>query len=57
MRPNEYETARLVDDFIVAVNSKRKNDKVEYKKIPATPMLRPYLDGVDRLQFSSLRML
>ena len=57
MRPNEYETARLEGDFIVAVNSKRKNGKVEYKKIPVTPMLRPYLDGVDSLKFSSLRML
>ena len=45
MRPNEYETARLEGDFIVAVNSKRKNGKVEYKKIPITPMLKPYLIG------------
>ena len=57
MRPNEYETARLEGDFIVAVNSKRKNGKVEYKKIPITPMLRPYLDGVENLKFSSLRIL
>ena len=57
MRPNEYETARLEGDFIVAVNSKRKNGKVEYKKIPVTPMLRPYLDGVDKLQFSSSRIM
>ena len=57
MRPNEYETARLEGDFIVAINSKRKNGKVEYKKIPITPMLRPYLDGVDKLQFSSLRIM
>ena len=57
MRPNEYETARLEDDFIVAVNSKRKNGKVEYKKIPITPMLRPYLNGITELKFSSLRVL
>ena len=57
MRPNEYETAQLEGDFIVAINSKRKNGKVEYKKIPITPMLRPYLDGVDKLQFSSLRIM
>ena len=57
MRPNEYETAHLEGDFIVAINSKRKNGKVEYKKIPITPMLRPYLDGVDKLQFSSLRIM
>ena len=57
MRPNEYETARLEGDFIVAINSKRKNGKVEYKKIPITPRLRPYLDGVNKLQFSSLRIM
>lgn len=57
MRPNEYETARLEGDFIVAINSKRKNGKVEYKKIPITPMLRPFLVGVDNLQFSSLRIM
>lgn len=45
MRPNEYPTARVEGDFIVAVNSKRKTKKVEYKKIPITPMLRPYWEG------------
>lgn len=57
MRPNEYETAKLNGKFIVAVNSKRKDGKVEYKKIPITPMLKPYLDGVDRIKFCSLRVL
>lgn len=57
MRPNEYETAKLEGDFITAVNSKRKNGKVEYKKIPVTPMLKPYLNGVDEIQFSSLRIM
>lgn len=51
MRPNEYHTARIEGDFIVAVNSKRKKKKVEYKKIPITPMLRPYLEGVTELKF------
>ncbi len=51
LRPNEYKTARIEGAFIVAVNSKRKNKKVEYKKIPITPMLRPYLEGVQELQF------
>lgn len=37
MRPNEYETAKLEGNFITAINSKRKNGKVEYKKIPITP--------------------
>lgn len=49
LRPNEYQTARIDGDFIVAVNSKRKNGKVEYKKIPITPMLAPYLDNVTEL--------
>ena len=51
LRPNEYATARIEGAFIVAVNSKRKTKKVEYKKIPITPMLRPYLDGVHELRF------
>ena len=42
LRPNEYETARVEGDFIVAKNSKRKGGKVEYKKIPISPMLKPY---------------
>lgn len=54
MRPNEYKTARIEGDFIVAVNSKRHNKKVEYKKIPVTPMLQPYLKDLTELNFSSL---
>lgn len=57
MRPNEYETARLDGEFITAVNSKRKHGKIEYKKIPITPMLKPYLEGVDKIEFSSLRIM
>lgn len=51
LRPNEYYSAKIQGDFIVAINSKRKNGKVEYKKIPITPMLRPYLNGVCELTF------
>lgn len=44
IRPCEYETARIEGDFIVAQNRKQKNvKKIVYKKIPITPMLRPYL--------------
>ena len=32
LRPNEYKTAQIDGPFIVAVNSKRKHRKVEYKK-------------------------
>ena len=51
LRPNEFSTAHIEGEFIIAVNSKRKMKKVEYKKIPVTPMLRPYLDGVTELKF------
>lgn len=51
LRPNEYRSARIVGAFIVAVNSKRKNKKTEFKKIPICPMLRPYLSGVTEFSF------
>lgn len=51
LRPNEYATARIDGNFIVARNSKQKNHKVEHKRIPITPMLRPYLEGVQELRF------
>lgn len=45
LRPNELATVRIEEKFIVAVNSKRKTKKTEYKKIPITPMLKPYVSG------------
>ncbi len=45
LRPNEYFTAKLQGDFIVAVNSKRKNGKVEYKKIPVMKGFKPFANG------------
>ena len=51
LRPNEYVTARIEGDFIIAINSKRKNAKTEYKKIPITPMLKPYLKNIKELKF------
>ncbi|MGN0807041.1 MAG: tyrosine-type recombinase/integrase [Candidatus Coproplasma sp.] len=58
MRPNEYFTAKIEGDFIVANNSKRKNGKVELKKIPITPMLRPYLQPlVGKLEFTRLEQI
>ena len=52
-----YSLGRIPVQFIKARNSKRKNGKIEYKKIPITPMLRPYLDGVDELKFASVRIM
>ena len=43
LRPNELKTAKIDGNFIVAENSKRKNKKVEYKKIPILKALEPYL--------------
>lgn len=44
LRPNEISSARIENGFVIAINSKRKNKKVEYKKIPICKMLAPYLD-------------
>lgn len=57
MRPNEYKTARLEGDIIIAINSKQKNGKIDYKRIPITPMLKPYLIGITEIRFCSLRVL
>jgi len=57
LRPNEYKTARIEGKFIIAVNSKRKNKKVEYKKIPITAMLSHYLKSTNELNFFVLNRL
>ncbi len=44
LRPNEYKTAQITKTMIIARNSKRHNGKEETKRIPITPMLRPYID-------------
>lgn len=49
LRPNEYNTAKIEGQFIVAINSKRKNQRVEYKKIPITPMLAPYVEKIPEI--------
>lgn len=51
MRPNEFATAKREGDFIVCRNSKRKNGKIEYKKIPITPMLKPYIKDLQSFNF------
>ena len=47
LRPNEIKSATVQGDFIVAINSKRKNKKVEYKKIPICKKLAAHLKKVD----------
>ncbi len=43
LRPNELSSVKIDDKFVIARNSKRKTKKEEYKKIPITTMLAPYL--------------
>ena len=43
LRPNELDSAQIEGPFIIAINSKRKNKKVEYKKIPIIDKLKPLL--------------
>ena len=57
MRPNEYFTAKVEGEFIIANNSKRKNGKVELKKIPITPMLAPYVKDGEELKFYRLEQI
>ena len=57
LRPNEYKTAYIEDGFIVANNSKRKNGKMELKKIPITPMLTKYVKEGDILSFTRLEQI
>ena len=57
LRPNEYKTAVIQGDFIIANNSKRKNGKKELKKIPITPMLAPYLEDTTELYFTRLEQI
>ena len=47
LRPNELKTAKIEGKFIVARNSKRKGGKIEYKKIPISNMLKPYMEKLD----------
>ena len=44
LRPCELETARIEGDFLIARNAKRKNGKIEYKKIPISDRIREKLD-------------
>lgn len=46
LRPNEYQKIEVSGPFIIAVNSKRKNGKIEYKKIPVMRGLAPYVNGI-----------
>ncbi len=55
LRPNEVKTVRVEGPFIVAINSKRKNKKVEYKKIPIVPALKPFLPALELFSIDYIR--
>lgn len=50
LRPCEYKTAIIDGKFIKAQNSKRKGGKIEYKRIPISPMLNPFLDNITTIK-------
>ena len=43
LRPNEFASAKIDGQFIVAVNSKRKTKKIQYKRIPFLKGLQEFL--------------
>ncbi len=57
LRPNEYPSARIVGNLIHANNSKRHNGKKETKRIPITPMLKPFLADTDTLPERSVECI
>lgn len=57
LRPNEYVTLRREGDMLVAKNSKRKNGKVEYKRIPVNPMLAPVIGVMTEFTFPATQTL
>ncbi len=49
LRPCELSDARFEGDFLIARNAKRKNGKIEYKKIPVPKQAREKLDLNDAI--------
>ncbi len=54
LRPNEFKTVEIRGNMIIAKNSKRRNGEIAYKRIPILKMLKPYLDGVDKIKWVKL---
>lgn len=49
LRPNEYKSAVIEGNMIVAINSKRRYGEIEYKRIPVIKKLKPFLNGLDKI--------
>ncbi len=43
IRPNEFDSVKIEGKFIIAINSKRKNKKIHYKRIPIMNGLKKFL--------------
>lgn len=60
LRPNEYATARIQGQFVIARNSKQKDGREHTKRIPITAKLAPYVkDGLPtprRLEYLRKRL-
>lgn len=52
LRPCEFSSARIENNFIIARNCKQKDGKEHKKKIPITPMLAPYVSETTFLHFN-----
>ena len=57
MCPNKYSTLRREGDMLIVKNSKRKGNKIEYKRIPICHMLRPYIGDLTEIVFPTLQTL
>lgn len=57
LRPCEYKTAVLSEKFIKSQNCKRKGGKIEFKYIPVSPMLKPYVDNINQIQLHSQKTI
>lgn len=57
LRPNEMYTAKIEGNFVVARNSKRKGGKTEYKRIPISKMLAPYIIMIKDLELPTLEYI
>lgn len=57
LRPNEYKTAKIDGKFIAAINSKRKNGKIEVKKIPIISHLKKYIQNTTEFKYKMEKTL
>ena len=48
----ELSTVKLEGEFIIVENKKRKGDYIEYKKIPITPMMKPFIPFIGEMKAS-----